>query len=436
MKKIRINELARELEVKPGVILDLLPEFGVSEKKTHSSSIDEDVAISVKDRLFGENGENRSHARHLEAYADGRGEHDGHDSSAHDRNIGSGGRTAGRVGTPTGTPGDDESGSGPPGRPRAPAPSMQPPLRATREPVRAPDKTSASAAAASPAPGAPATPAAPPGNGEAEAVPSAAPPYARRRSFASATSASFAAARARRGQSERVDSGAAYRSARWRKPHAVGSAPAFAARACSQRAGIAATPRRACHADKARPPDFDHKSGQPCSRSAASAAAAVSGGRRTSDARNAAGAGALGVRQLCRVRPCRVRLRRAAANLTPGAPIAPRPQGTRLVGQPAARPIVPPRPDRTRSPATAADQAARPWSAASQCATSRQSHSRSTDFPWTYSPRPAAADARRPRHAFYRPVESPAGPAPDASHGAFAPGIGYSGSYRAAPPSG
>ena len=44
MKKIRINELARELEVKPGVIIDLLPELGVQEKKTHSSSIDEDVA--------------------------------------------------------------------------------------------------------------------------------------------------------------------------------------------------------------------------------------------------------------------------------------------------------------------------------------------------------------------------------------------------------
>ncbi|MGH8162786.1 MAG: translation initiation factor IF-2 N-terminal domain-containing protein, partial [Rhodanobacteraceae bacterium] len=44
MKKTRINELARELEVKPGVILDLLPELGVREKKTHSSSIEEDVA--------------------------------------------------------------------------------------------------------------------------------------------------------------------------------------------------------------------------------------------------------------------------------------------------------------------------------------------------------------------------------------------------------
>src|SRR5579883_999731 len=53
MKKIRINELARELEVKPGVILDLLPEFGVQEKKTHSSSIEEDVADAVRYRITG-----------------------------------------------------------------------------------------------------------------------------------------------------------------------------------------------------------------------------------------------------------------------------------------------------------------------------------------------------------------------------------------------
>ena len=48
MKKIRINELARELEVKAHVILDQLPELGVAEKKTHSSSIDEDVAIKLR----------------------------------------------------------------------------------------------------------------------------------------------------------------------------------------------------------------------------------------------------------------------------------------------------------------------------------------------------------------------------------------------------
>ena len=53
MKKIRINELARELEVKPGVILDLLPELGVQEKKTHSSSVDEDVAIELGNAWLG-----------------------------------------------------------------------------------------------------------------------------------------------------------------------------------------------------------------------------------------------------------------------------------------------------------------------------------------------------------------------------------------------
>src|ERR1700674_1137046 len=52
MKKIRINELARELEVKAHEILERLPELGVTEKKTHSSSIDEDVAIKLR-RYYG-----------------------------------------------------------------------------------------------------------------------------------------------------------------------------------------------------------------------------------------------------------------------------------------------------------------------------------------------------------------------------------------------
>ncbi len=52
MKKIRINELARELEIKAHEILERLPEVGVTEKKTHSSSIDEDAAIRLR-RLYG-----------------------------------------------------------------------------------------------------------------------------------------------------------------------------------------------------------------------------------------------------------------------------------------------------------------------------------------------------------------------------------------------
>ena len=45
--QVRINELARELEVKAKAIIDLLPGYGVTEKKTHSSSIPADVAIAT-----------------------------------------------------------------------------------------------------------------------------------------------------------------------------------------------------------------------------------------------------------------------------------------------------------------------------------------------------------------------------------------------------
>ena len=50
MSKVRINDLARELEVKSRVILDILPEVGVTEKKTHSSSVEEDEARRVRSR--------------------------------------------------------------------------------------------------------------------------------------------------------------------------------------------------------------------------------------------------------------------------------------------------------------------------------------------------------------------------------------------------
>ncbi len=52
MSRIRINELARELEVKPSVILKLLPDIGITEKKTHSSSIEEEFANKVR-KHFG-----------------------------------------------------------------------------------------------------------------------------------------------------------------------------------------------------------------------------------------------------------------------------------------------------------------------------------------------------------------------------------------------
>jgi translation initiation factor IF-2 len=48
MSKVRINDLARELEVKSRSILDALTAVGVVEKKTHSSSIEEDEAEKVR----------------------------------------------------------------------------------------------------------------------------------------------------------------------------------------------------------------------------------------------------------------------------------------------------------------------------------------------------------------------------------------------------
>src|SRR5262245_43606583 len=54
MSKIRINELARELEVKPNIILDLLPELGVADKESPSSSLDADVALAIRRRVQGE----------------------------------------------------------------------------------------------------------------------------------------------------------------------------------------------------------------------------------------------------------------------------------------------------------------------------------------------------------------------------------------------
>jgi translation initiation factor IF-2 len=62
MSKIRINDLARELEVKSKAILDALPEVGVTEKKTHSSSLEEHEAVLVRKHF-------RAHAEESSAAA-------------------------------------------------------------------------------------------------------------------------------------------------------------------------------------------------------------------------------------------------------------------------------------------------------------------------------------------------------------------------------
>ncbi|MGC2398310.1 MAG: translation initiation factor IF-2 N-terminal domain-containing protein, partial [Acidobacteriaceae bacterium] len=61
MSKVRINDLARELEVKSRAILDSLTQVGVTEKKTHSSSLEEDEAERVRQH-FQRGGRNGSGA--------------------------------------------------------------------------------------------------------------------------------------------------------------------------------------------------------------------------------------------------------------------------------------------------------------------------------------------------------------------------------------
>src|SRR5258708_23072503 len=55
MSKVRINDLAREMEVKSKQILDVLGELGLGEGKTHSSSIEDYEAEKVRGQ-FQRNG--------------------------------------------------------------------------------------------------------------------------------------------------------------------------------------------------------------------------------------------------------------------------------------------------------------------------------------------------------------------------------------------
>jgi translation initiation factor IF-2 len=131
--QVRINELARELEVKAKAIIDLLAGFGVTEKKTHSSSIPADVAVKVRAAIQGQA------QAEADAEAKTKAEKEAKDAAA---------KAALRK----------------PAAAAAPPPIAKPAAPATPAPVAAPPAP-APAAAAAPAPAvvpAPAKPAAPP----------------------------------------------------------------------------------------------------------------------------------------------------------------------------------------------------------------------------------------------------------------------------------
>ena len=50
---MRVNELARELEVNSSVILELLPELGISDRKTHSSWLDDSLVGDLRRLIDG-----------------------------------------------------------------------------------------------------------------------------------------------------------------------------------------------------------------------------------------------------------------------------------------------------------------------------------------------------------------------------------------------
>src|SRR5947207_14151790 len=48
MEKVRIDDIAHELKVKSKSVLDFLPTIGITDKKSHSSSLEHDEADKVR----------------------------------------------------------------------------------------------------------------------------------------------------------------------------------------------------------------------------------------------------------------------------------------------------------------------------------------------------------------------------------------------------
>ncbi len=339
MKKIRINELARELEVKPGVILEMLPELGVEEKKTHSSSIDEDVALKLRERLMGSG----------DALGSVQESSNGHlQERIEDREIPSGVRE--------GLSRTDATLAEPPVQQAPPAPPVQAPIRASvetaeAEPSEVGTGTSASHEEQS-APGAIAPQSTPNPNSplfsESGETPAESQP----------PTPKFHPLRPPLGGSK----GALHPPLAWPGSHPLGSGPASRPISVPARPAplpipgpssrVAAGPRQPLPETRPRAASTSERIGRqegpastpampppPPPRPPQAPTHMVLPGPAPSAPTSPAVPGA--------PVPPRPGPSRPAPGLTPGAPIAPRPQGARpsLAGQPALRPVVPPRPD-------------------------------------------------------------------------------------------
>ena len=291
MKKIRINELARELEVKAHEILDRLPELGVTEKKTHSSSIDEDVAIKLRqyygqdvpDYVHDPNADDSTSEGHDEAHARGRARSSAPPSRSHrSHRCTPAARTAACRRTRAGP--EEEK----PAAEEAPRP-----MRADPPAAGGPPDSSAGRCARACRPEGPRATPAPP----APHVPHARAPGSR---------AAVAARAAPAAPATQTPPAAAVRARAVRSPRPPSRCP-------PRRAPARCFPARASRSLQSPAPGAPQQ--RPQVDSAPRAAA-------------------------------RPRRRKRRAPVGPGAPAMPcAPQQRPLAGQPAARPVVPPRPD-------------------------------------------------------------------------------------------
>ena len=353
MKKIRINELARELEVKPGVIIALLTELGVNDKKTHSSSIDEDIALAVRHRVLAESSQNGDTSSALESYPDSAVETARSKEKMTETSV--------AVAEP---PVEEERPSRPAAQPvHAEPPRQEPPAQAKALVSTAASGTAttiaglseqtqpkpmaqqpAAAAAGSPALPAAPTPPATPGIPEPEKPRSFGPLRPARsigrRHPSAAGFAIFGNCLTGPGESNTDETGAANHRSSAARPFArLARGNRFQVNPCGKARRFPSSVRlvrllRPWLAQRGLPLRLQRKPYRGISPR----------------------------RRLTSCFPDRLRRQRPPQfpaapvprppapprppNLTPGAPIAPRPQGgTRFVGQPPARPVVPPRPD-------------------------------------------------------------------------------------------
>ncbi len=323
MKKIRINELARELEVKPGVILDMLPDLGVQEKKTHSSSIDEDVALELRRRLVGEGSVRTAEERPAQTAP-----------------------TSERESRPEPEP--PGLATAPPEAPEAPAAVAAPPAQVVETP-KAPLRASEPppAPVASPTPETPATLAA---AAEAERPAPAFKPLRPPLTSGGAIHPPLAPPGQPAGPGPVNRNISIPARPLPPSPRPGASAPVGPRQPLPSQpvrsTGILERPARpAPGAATAPPPAASTSPQQPYPRSAQMppthvvAPGPAPGATPTTTPAPSSVPGAP-------IPPRAAPARPAAPALTPGAPIAPRPPGARpLVGQPQVRPVVPPRPD-------------------------------------------------------------------------------------------